>query len=128
MKSAVDVIATIVAAGYVKGEELIADMKQKAQELDASVNISQRVATAYKYSVDKCKKIDKDLAISDTITKFKNQGTLSIYKLTNLKKALKSAEGVYKDIESTLGLEKKLKEAKEGATGLAKQVIVKIMY
>lgn len=98
--SAVSVVASLIASGYVQGELLVNDMKAQAKELDSKVNVSQKVKHAYQVSLEKCKKFDSDIKFSETLSNFKN-------------KAVETSHQVYKTIDGALGLEQKAKDAKE---------------
>jgi len=99
-RNATTVIASLIASGYIKGENLINEMKQQAKELDSHSTISQKVKQAYTFSIDKCKKFNNQYKLTETFTSLKN-------------KAIETTTNVYKNIDATLGLEQKAKEAKE---------------
>jgi hypothetical protein len=99
-RSAVSVVASLVASGYVTGEHLINDMKNQAKELDSHVGAGAKVKHAYNVSIEKCKKIDSDYKFTETLSSLKN-------------KAVETTRDVYKTVDHALGLEQKAKEAKD---------------
>jgi len=68
---AVAVIASLAAQGYVKGEEILKQMKKQAQELDQQVHFTQKVKLGVQVSREKAAEIDQSLRITQRLQNFK---------------------------------------------------------
>jgi hypothetical protein len=108
-RSSSSVVTTLIALGYISGENLMNEVKTKAQEMDESMNLSEKVSSAFKYSLEQSKNFDETYKVTETISGIGQQ-------------AYNTSASVYKNIDETLGLNEKAKSVKEFSTSTASNI------
>eukprot|EP01080_Neovahlkampfia_damariscottae_P001392 gene1392-12012_t len=108
-RSSSSVVTTLIALGYIQGENLMTEVKNKAQQMDESMNLSEKVSSAFHYSVESCKQFDESYKFSETLSGLGNQ-------------AMETTQNVYKNIDETLGLGDKAKSVKDYTTNTATNI------
>eukprot|EP00761_Pharyngomonas_kirbyi_P011359 gb/GECH01011384.1/.p1 GENE.gb/GECH01011384.1/~~gb/GECH01011384.1/.p1 ORF type:complete len:321 (+),score=85.51 gb/GECH01011384.1/:1-963(+) len=82
-KTATAVVASLAAAGYLTGEGVLAEMKNKAHQYDSKLNISNKARYAFEVSAKACRDIDRDFQISTTLAYLKDQTLAGARSLDN---------------------------------------------